>query len=412
MRFLYQSGVNFYWLLVRIFSLFKPKAKVFIKGRKHWKEHLSNQRLPDEKYLWIHCASLGEFEQGRPLIEAIKKQYPQQKICLSFFSPSGYEIRKDYQYADIVCYLPKDSKRNARNFIEILKPEAAVFVKYEYWYHYLNTLNKADIPTYLISAIFRKKQIFFQWYGSFFRKMLSLYHAIFVQDEASLQYLTPLNLSNINISGDTRFDRVWEITGQSFNDSKIDGFVRNQNCLVAGSTWAPDETLLLELMRHNPKVKLILAPHETDHQHIQQILQKFQDFSPVLYRSNQEITDETRVLIINTIGILSSLYRFGNIAYIGGGFGKGIHNILEAACYGVPVIFGTNYTKFKEAVELIHLKAAFSVKNSEELISVYNDLMLDNAFEKQGEIAKQYVDNKRGATKKILKYLQKDIKLS
>lgn len=408
MRIFYQLGVNIYWFIIRCFALFNDKAKRFINGRKNWKASLQALRKADEKYIWIHCASLGEFEQGRPFIEEIKRKYPQYSICLTFFSPSGYEIRKNYELADIVFYLPKDSAGNAKSFLEILKPEISVFVKYEFWFHYLKQLQKLSIPSFLISGIFREHQIFFKPWAGFFRNMLQMYKHIFVQDEASLQRLKQINVQNVCVAGDTRFDRVWELIKEDCHLPIFDQFVNNDFCIVAGSTWPQDETILEALLKNNAELKLILAPHETDEQHIQQIEQRFKDI-PFFKLSDQAKFEKNqyRVLIIDSVGLLSKLYRYGKIAYIGGGFGKGIHNTLEAACYGLPVIFGPNFEKFKEARDLVEFGAAFPINNETELIQVVQNVRKENQYQKAGEIAFNYISQKRGATQKILQGLEK-----
>ncbi len=408
MRIFYQLGINTYWFIIRCLAFFNDKAKRFIKGRKNWKISLSELRIPESKYIWIHCASLGEFEQGRPFIEQIKKRFPKYSICLTFFSPSGYEIRKNYSHVDIVLYLPKDSAKNAKAFLDILQPEMSFFVKYEFWFHYLNQLQKHAIPTFLISGIFRENQIFFKPWAGFFRKMLSMYKHIFVQDEASIARLKRIGVLNASIAGDTRFDRVWEITKEDCKLDIFERFTKNSFCIVAGSTWPQDESILKALMQNQPEIKLILAPHETDSQHIQQIEQGFKDISLAkLSNYTASEIDKARVLIVDSIGLLSKLYRYGKIAYIGGGFGKGIHNTLEAACYGVPVIFGPNYEKFKEANDMVDIGAAFPVNTEIELFQTMQKLTHETQQYEAGQIALNYISRKRGATEKILQVLRK-----
>ncbi|MDA3909842.1 MAG: 3-deoxy-D-manno-octulosonic acid transferase [Bacteroidales bacterium] len=409
MRIFYQLGVNIYWFIIRCFALFNDKAKRFIRGRINWKTSLQALRNPDAKYIWIHCASLGEFEQGRPFIEEVKRKFPQYSICLTFFSPSGYEIQKNYSLADIVFYLPKDSTKNANAFLDILKPEISFFVKYEFWFHYLNQLQKHAIPTFLISGIFRENQIFFKAWAGFFRNMLGMYQHIFVQDEPSLLRLKQIGVLHASIAGDTRFDRVWEITKEDCKLEVFEQFVKDDFCIVAGSTWPQDESILKALMQYHSELKLILAPHETDSQHIQQIEQSFKDI-PFVKFSNYETTeiDKSRVLIIDSVGLLSKLYRYGKIAYIGGGFGKGIHNTLEAACYGLPVIFGPNYEKFKEACDLIAVGAAFPVNSEKEMIQTVQDFQQQSKQKDVGQIALNYISQKRGATQKIMEVLKKN----
>jgi 3-deoxy-D-manno-octulosonic-acid transferase len=408
MRFLYQTGINIYWFLIRAMSLFNHKAYLFIQGRKNWKTQLTNQRIQNEKYWWVHCASLGEFEQARPVIEIIKEKHPDLKLCLSFFSPSGYEIRKHYELADIVMYLPKDSAKNAMVFLQILKPEFSVFIKYEFWFHYLHTLSKLNIPTFLLSAIFRENQIFFKPWGGFFRNMLNYYQQIFVQDEYSLTALQNIGIKKVSHSGDTRFDRVIKVASTKFEHKDIAHFTANSMLIVAGSTWPQDENFLVEIMKQRTDIKLIIAPHEINSQHIEQIESAFHPFGCTkLSRIKEKNTSDYKVLIIDTIGLLSYIYRFGDIAYIGGGFGKGIHNLLEAACYNLPVIFGPNHLKFKEAIELKTKKAGFSFENTQELMQILHFLMDDGNLLKTGNAAGEYVKSKHGASTIFYQYLQK-----
>jgi len=409
MRIFYQLGINIYWIIIRCVSLFNPKAKRFVQGRRNWKTRLAQARNLKKKYIWIHCASLGEFEQGRPFIEAIKSQFPHYGICLTFFSPSGYEIRKNYELADMVFYLPKDSAKNANAFLDILKPEISVFVKYEFWFHYLNQLKKHNIPTFLISGIFRENQIFFKPWARFFRNMLGMYTQLFVQDEDSLLRLKQIGVLNADISGDTRFDRVWKITQEECQLEIFEQFTENEFCVVAGSTWAQDEHILKQLLQSQPELKLILAPHEIHADRIQQIEAVFNDIALMKLSSADSSNDSAaRLLIVDSIGLLSKLYRYGKIAYIGGGFGKGIHNTLEAACYGLPVIFGPNYMKFKEAVDLVELGAGFPVNTADELIQIVQNLQSEMALKASGKISENYILKKRGATQKIITYLTKN----
>jgi 3-deoxy-D-manno-octulosonic-acid transferase len=410
MRFLYQAGIELYWIIAHLLSPFKPKIHLFIKGRRHWRKKLSSLVDSNSKYIWIHCASLGEFEQGRPIIEKLKKENPNNKICLTFFSPSGYEIRKNYELADLVFYLPKDSYSNAKYFVKTLNPSIAIFIKYEFWFHFLERLNNEKIPTYLVSAIFRSKQIFFKPYGRFFRKMLHSYNMIFIQDEESGEHLKSININNFQLNGDTRFDRVWEITRESFESEIIINFLSSGNkCIVAGSTWPQDEELLVEIIKEHKDIKFIIAPHEINDSHIDQLKSLLNGIDFKLYsHGNLNETENARVLIIDTIGILSKIYRYANIAYIGGGFGKGIHNTLEAACYGIPVVFGPKYLKFREAIELIEHKAGFSINNISSLKSIINILLDSEQNSIAGENAINYVKNKCGATNNFIKHLKKN----
>lgn len=406
MAFLYNIAIFFYSVFIRIFSVFNEKAKLFVAGRKNWKKTLREQTDQNAKYVWFHCASLGEFEQGRPVIEELKKQFPEYKIALTFFSPSGYEIRKNYDLADIVVYLPLDTKSNAAAFLNILQPEKAFFIKYEFWYHYITELKKRQIPHYAISAIFRENQQFFKntpW-GLWYRKILFQFDHLFVQNETSAQLLKNIGLLNITVSGDTRFDRVAAIASAAKEISIVEKFKGNSLLVVAGSTWKPDEELLVEFINHNSHVKFIIAPHEvsvTNMNRIQQLLKR----PAILFSNTKNAEPDTfQVLIIDSIGLLSSLYRYGNIAYIGGGFGVGIHNILEAATFGMPIVFGPNYKKFKEAVELISEGGAFAITKFDELEHTFNQLISDKkVLNNTSDISKNYVAKNVGSTEVIIK---------
>ena len=406
MILLYKIGIFFYTFFIRITALFNEKARLWIKGRKNWRRRLAEKTDKNARYIWFHCASLGEFEQGRPVIEEIKKQFPEYKIALTFFSPSGYEIRKDYPLADIVAYLPPDTKQNAKIFLDIIQPEKVFFVKYEYWYYYISELNKRAIPLYIISAIYRENQSFFKatpW-GKWYRKMLFQFEHIFVQNETSARLLTNLGIQNFTVAGDTRFDRVASIATGSKKIPIVEKFKGNSPLVVAGSTWKPDEELLVAFINQNPGTKFIIAPHEVSAANINRLHQMLK--TPAISFSKIENADveKYQVLIIDSIGLLSSLYRYGNIAYIGGGFGVGIHNILEAATFGLPIIFGPNYQKFKEAVDLIHLGGAFSISDKETLEQSLSTLLADNnALKKASEFSRNYVAKNVGSTRLIIK---------
>lgn len=409
MVLIYNLGIFFYGIAIRITALFNLKAKQFVIGRKNWQKELHAKIEDGAKYLWFHCASLGEFEQGRPVIENLKKKFPDIKIVLTFFSPSGYEIRKNYNGADVICYLPIDTKHNARNFINIVKPEKVFFVKYEFWYNYISELKSQQIPLYIISAIFRENQQFFKntLWGKWYRKILFYFEHIFVQNEKSAELLKNNGIMNFTISGDTRFDRVAEIAAGAKQFQIVEKFKGNAMLIVAGSTWKPDEELLVEFINNykaTNKVKFIIAPHEVSASNINRIHQLLK--KPVISFSKIDNTsiNDFDVLIIDSIGILSSLYQYGNIAYIGGGFGVGIHNILEAATFGLPIIFGPNYTKFKEAVDLVEEKGAFPIQNYNGLKGALNLLLNDKTeLKNTSEISKNYVEKNVGSTKLIVK---------
>lgn len=406
MIFFYKAGICFYFLMARFSALLNEKARLFVKGRKNWRKTLSEEVDSNARYIWMHCASLGEFEQGRPLIEEIKKQFPEYKIALTFFSPSGYEIRKNYDLADIVMYLPLDTKRNAKDFLNLLKPEKAFFVKYEFWHFYISELKKRKIPLFVVSAIFRENQQFFKntpW-GKWYRKMLFSVEHIFVQNETSGRLLEAVGVTNYSVSGDTRFDRVASIAKGFKNFPVVEKFKGNAKLIVAGSTWKPDEELLAEFINQNSEAKIIFAPHEVSEANINRLTQLLK--KPVVRFSQIENVEveSVQVIIVDSIGILSSLYKYGEIAYIGGGFGVGIHNILEAATFGLPVIFGPNYQKFKEAVDLKSEGGAFSITDFNQLQTIMNRLLNNvDALIKASEISKNYVAKNIGSTKLIIK---------
>jgi len=351
MKLLYIIGIWAYTLLIKLFSLFNPKAKLFIKGRKNIFNIIAQKINPAEKHIWFHFASLGEFEQGRPVLEKIKNLYPAKKIIITFFSPSGYEIRKNYALAD-VFYLPIDTPGNAKRFISSINPEMAIFTKYEFWHFYFKELKDQGIPLYVISGIFRESQAFFKWYGNFYRNILKSVTYFFVQNKESENLLKSIGLNNVTISGDTRFDRVYENAQSPKALPLIESFIGNSPTLICGSTWPEDEKILSALSEKYPNWKFIIAPHEIHESHIESIEKQFSvnnvRFS-IFSSSNQTPNAEHQTLIVDNIGMLSSLYQYGKVAYIGGGFGIGIHNTLEAAAFGLPVIFGPKYDKFQEA---------------------------------------------------------------
>ena len=415
MTVLYNTAIFFYHLAIHIYSHFNSKAKLWVEGRKNIFTKLRSAIKGDEKIAWFHCASMGEFEQGRPVIEAFRDEFPQFKILLTFFSPSGYEVRKNYRGVDHVFYLPIDTKNNAEKFIDIVNPTIAVFIKYEFWYHYLNTLHKRQIPTFLVSAIFRHNQHFFRWYGTLFRKILRNLTRIFVQDEVSQTVLDSIGLKNHAISGDTRFDRVYKIAMQVEEIPLVQQFKQDRKLFIAGSTWKEDENLLIEFINNNVTdlpagqagLKFIIAPHEIKEENIQRIISQVKHKTIRFSEAKEEEIGNAKVLIIDNIGMLSRLYQYGDIAYIGGGLGKGIHNILEAAAFGMPVVFGPNYHKFREANALIEKGGAFSIKNYTELENKIRFLLSDvYVLKMASEISRNYVKCKRGATGMILDHVR------
>ena len=395
MLWLYNIAIQFYSLIVRIFSLFNTKAALFVDGRKHLFEKIAAKIDPVQKHIWFHFASLGEFEQGRPVLEKLKKEYPSKGIVVTFFSPSGYEIRKNYALADGIFYLPLDTSRNAKKLIAAINPELAIFTKYEYWHHYFKALHKNGIPLFIISGIFRPNQIYFKPYGSFYRNILKKVTHFFVQNEESKKLLNGVNISSVSISGDTRFDRVAENADHPKSIELIRSFCAGTPTLIAGSTWPADEQLLAHLIGANKGWKFIIAPHEIHKSHIDDI----QNLIPnSLKYAELDGNNSPQVLIIDNIGLLSSIYQYGKIAYIGGGFGVGIHNTLEAAAFGIPVIFGPNYDKFQEAKDLIQLGAAVSINSQDELNQAFLTLT-ESGY--AGLIAKKYVLENKGSTDQI-----------
>ncbi|MDN3587026.1 glycosyltransferase N-terminal domain-containing protein [Pedobacter aquatilis] len=398
MLLLYTSGIKFYSLIIWIFSYFNKKAALFISGRQQIFSKIADKVNPHDENIWFHFASLGEFEQGRPVLEKIKAFSPQKKIIITFFSPSGYEIRKNYALADAIFYLPMDTKSNAKKFIELIKPEMAIFTKYEFWHFYFSELNKNNIPLYLISGIFRPNQIFFKNYGGFYRNMLKSVMHFFVQNEESKNLLNSIGVSATTISGDTRFDRVYENAAQPKQLPSIKQFCENAKTLICGSTWPEDEKLIADLATKYQNWRFIIAPHEVDENHIQNIERLFE--KSIRFSNLENAASlKSNILIIDNIGMLSSLYQYGRIAYIGGGFGAGIHNTLEAAAFGLPVIFGPKYDKFQEAKDLIKIDAAKSISTKEELFAAFEYFM---ANQKSSAAAKNYVLESKGATEIIL----------
>lgn len=402
--FFYSLGLYFYRVAIQIASLFNEKAALWVKGRKGiWKKIEALDRGTG-KLVWFHAASLGEFEQGRPVIEELKKREPQTRILLTFFSPSGYEIRKNYPGADFIFYLPLDTNRNARRFVELFKPDAVVFIKYEFWYHYLNRLNRQHIPVYLISAIFRSGQPFFKPWGKLYRKMLGFFSLLFVQDEESVRLLHDISIDSVIQNGDTRFDRVAQVAAESREIEQLNLFMQDLPGVVCGSSWPGDENIILQYInRHSNEWKWVIVPHEIGEAHLREIEMKCEK-PAVRYsklQSGKEISEQ--VLIVDTIGLLSSIYRYGKIAYIGGGFGHGIHNTLEAAVYGMPVIFGPNYTKFKEAVELVARGGAFVIHSIDEFEALMDSLTENRTIvQTAGQQAADYVSARLGATTRIV----------
>ena len=382
---------------------FSRKPRKMMKG--HWVvyELLRQQLEKDARYIWFHAASLGEFEQGRPLIEKIRAKYPDYRILLTFFSPSGYEVRKNYRGADIVCYLPFDKPRNVKKFLDLVNPCMAFFIKYEFWKNYLDELHKRRTPVYSVSSIFRRGQIFFKWYGGTYRNVLRNFDHIFVQNERSKRYLSKIGINKVTVVGDTRFDRVLQIRDEAKDLPLVELFKNNTMTFVAGSSWQPDEDLFIEYFNRHPEVKLIIAPHVIDENHLVEIIRKLKRPYVRYTRADEKNVRKADCLIIDCFGLLSSIYRYGEIAYIGGGFGVGIHNTLEAAVYGIPVIFGPKYQKFQEAIHLLEAKGGFSIKSYEELKILLDRMLGDEDFLREaGKNAGAYVTDNAGTTDKVL----------
>lgn len=405
MNVLYNLSIFFYSILIRVTAQFNVKAKQISKGRRQTFAELQAKIKHDRPIVWVHCASLGEFEQGRPIIEAIRKQHPEYRILLTFFSPSGFEIRKNYDLADYICYLPADTRKNAERLIELVRPEIVFFVKYEFWFHYITELKKRNIPLYLVSAIFRENQLFFKnmpW-GKWYRKMLFSFEQFFVQDDQSVKLLHQVGIKNVTKAGDTRFDRVAEIARNGKNIPLVEKFKGDSLLVVAGSTWKPDEELLAQYIHNHPGTKFIIAPHETKKANVERLINLLKTTVICYTEATENSVMNKQVMIVDTIGILSSIYKYADLSYIGGGFGVGIHNTLEAAIFGMPIVFGPNYHKFNEAKTMVNLGIAFPINNSQTLKSIFDQLLSDN--EKRNSITEKcsnFINQNLGASQIIL----------
>jgi 3-deoxy-D-manno-octulosonic-acid transferase len=448
--FIYNIFLLLYSVGIRITSLWNPKARLWLNGRKdiwealqkiraaegltlnaerktqHAERAPGQQETGNRKLVWMHCSSLGEFEQGRPVLEAIKQQYPTARILLTFFSPSGYEVRKNYSGADHVLYLPLDSKANARKFISLVQPSLVIWIKYEYWFYYLTELKKKHIPLLLVSGIFRQDQPFFKWYGRLHWYMLESFNHLFVQTTSSQELLRTIGFTNnVSVSGDTRFDRVVQIAEQFTPIDYIDRFCGDSPVIVAGSTWPEDEEEMDHYANTHPDIKFIIAPHEIHEEHLKEIEKLFKHSirfsqlaahfspSPKPVARNRQLPSEQQgpnTLIIDNIGMLSKLYKYAALTYIGGGFGDdGVHNVLEAAVYGKPVVHGPVYEKYIEAVELVQQGGAFVVNTALELEKTCNDLLTDTGmYQVSCQAARNYVYNNKGATEKVMQYIQEN----
>lgn len=409
MKIFYKLFLFLYPLAARLLSFKNEKAKKWVEGRKDIFNRLTSAINPGQKIIWIHCASLGEFEQARPLIENIPQHFPGTKILLTFFSPSGYEPQKNYKGADYVFYLPLDSKLNAARFFDIVKPCLIIFIKYEFWYYYIKEADQRKIPLILASGIFREQQPFFKSYGGFHREMIKRISYFFVQDKNSVQLLESIGINNVALTGDTRFDRVISIAKEFKHIEKISRFCGSHPVIVAGSTWTDDDEELSHFANVNSHIRFIIAPHDVSKARINECISLYKNaitFSQL--QSNDNVNSAANVLIIDNIGLLSKLYYYATIAYVGGGFGSdGVHNVLEAAVYGRPVVFGPEYEKYVEAIDLVESGGAFSIENAIELEQQFYTLLNDEFLYKQACIAaKSYVEENAGATQKILNYIQ------
>lgn len=402
---IYTLAIRLYATIIALLSPWNKKAKLWREGRRGLLERMAKSINPNERIIWVHCSSLGEFEQGRPIIEQMRKLQSDVKILLTFFSPSGYEIRKNYAGADYIFYLPLDTPRNARRVLDIVNPEAVIFVKYEYWLNLLAELRRRSIRTFVVSAIFRPNSIFFKWYGGMWRRALESFECIFVQNNESQRLLSQIGIDRIVVAGDTRFDRVAEIARAAKKVDIVERFKGESRLFVAGSTWGPDEEILQRLINLNRDIKFVIAPHEMVQERIQKILDQSEG-GAVRYTQCDQTTplDDKQVLVLDTVGFLSSVYGYAEWAYIGGGFGVGIHNTLEAATFGLPIAFGPNYHKFKEACDMIALGGAKSVNSYDELEQWFSPLKSDSElFASTSRITRDYTHKNQGATNIILK---------
>ncbi len=405
---IYNIIIRFYGLLIRLAAPFSKKAKQWVQGRKRvWSNLESFDFSARQRLVWMHVASLGEFEQGRPVIESLKKYYPKVQIALSFFSPSGFEVRKDYPLADYVFYLPLDSRQNALRLLNILRPDLIIFVKYDFWYHYLHEAQKQSIPVLLISALFRKDQYFFKWYGKWMKTIIQNLTHIFVQNEASANVLQNNAILSFSISGDTRVDRVAQQADLPFSNPVVEQFLNGKPLLVGGSTWPEDENILYTFIHKNyQEWQFIIVPHDISESRIKHIEKCLKNTGIRYSEAHANSVKGKDVLIIDNIGLLSSLYRFAKVAYIGGAFGKGLHNTLEPISYGIPVIFGPKYQKFEEARWLIQHQAGFSIQSAREFNQVMNKLANKSFYTEAAKKAEEYIQHNKGATEHVLDYIR------
>ena len=406
---MYQIAIYLYLFGVAIASLFSKKVKTMWQGERRAIKELKEKVDPQAQYVWFHAASLGEFEQGRPLMELLRKQHPEYKILLTFFSPSGYEVRKNYEGADIICYLPIDTIRNSRRFLRAIRPCMAFFIKYEFWYNYLHILKHRHVPVYSVSSIFRPEQVFFKWYGRQYSYVLKCFTRFFVQNEESKRLLAKIGVTNVDVVGDTRFDRVLQIKEKAKQLPIVDAFVQGDSpckVFVAGSSWPPDEDIFINFFNQHKDWKLIIAPHVIDDSHLEQILSKL-DRKTIRYtQATPETATQAECLLIDCFGLLSSIYHFGDVAYVGGGFGVGIHNVLEAAVWDIPVIFGPNNERFQEAQGLKAAGGGFDIASADDFQRIMTLFMNDEkSLATAGKNAGLYVQSLAGVTERIFRLL-------
>ena len=405
---IYYLGIQLYRISLKLAARFNDKAYEWVNGRRKLAPIWKKLKEVNEQRIWVHCASLGEFEQGKPLIEALKEAYPGYKIVLTFFSPSGYQVRKNTPVADYVFYMPLDGPSASRRFIKAIQPKMVFFVKYEFWYFYGRYLSKKKIPFFCVSAIFREDQVFFKWYGGFFKQMLMRYNHLFVQDQASLKLLYKNAISKVTVAGDTRFDAVCKIASEQKHIEEIETFKSDRKLIVVGSSWKSDMHVVEKWIDEvADDFCFVIAPHEIKESEMVELESKYNGSTIRYSKAGGFSLEKYKILIIDNVGLLSRIYRYADFVYIGGGFGVGIHNILEAAVYGAPIFFGPNYEKFNEAVELIKLKSAFAVNDGNQLLAIFNDLKSDAAnYNQVVEANKKFVDMRKGATKIIVDYLK------
>ncbi|GIQ57461.1 3-deoxy-D-manno-octulosonic acid transferase [Flavobacterium collinsii] len=405
MLFLYNLVISIAGFFLKIVALFSPKIKLFVEGRKNVFSILEEKIKPSDKTIWFHSASLGEYEQGLPVIEKIKEKYPTHKIIITFFSPSGYEVRKNNTIANVTLYLPLDTKSNAKKFLKLAHPELAFFIKYEFWLNYLSQLETSQTPTYLISGIFRDNQMFFKWYGGFYRKALKAFTYFFVQNKSSKEKIERIGFQNVVVSGDTRFDRVNAILERDNTLDFIEQFKNNTPTIVIGSSWPKDEALLAEYINQaGEDVKFIIAPHNIKTDQIASLKAQITKLTVLFSEKKDKDLSSYNVFIIDTIGLLTKIYSYGTIAYVGGGFGNpGIHNILEPATFGIPIVIGPNYSNFAEAIQLVKLGGCLVISNPLELKQNLDRLLHDKEYlEEKSQICKSYIQDNTGATDSIM----------